>query len=160
MGRNQVRTVADLHFESEPASESETPAPHSAQVAQSIKEKPEMSLPPPASAQTDTAADKEELLPEVVEMVKALATALYSKSEYNKAHHLETARLSEVLARVMGLPQKQIEQIRVAGLLHDVGTLSIPPDLINKVGTYTPEEREMINQHSVLGAELLVIRTA
>ena len=46
---------------------------------------------------------REELVPEVVEMVKALATALYSKSEYNKTHHLETARLSELLAKVMGL---------------------------------------------------------
>ncbi len=154
MGRNQVRTVTDLHFESEPAGRIEVPASSSAEIAQNIQEKPEMSLPPP-SEESAAAADKEELLPEVVEMVKALATALYSKSDYNKMHHLETARLSEVLAKVMGLPQKQIEQIRVAGLLHDVGTLSIPPDLINKAGEYTAEEREMVNQHSVLGAELL-----
>ena len=160
MGRNQIRTVKDLNFENEQTNEpvvivipSET-----AEVAENIKEKPEMVLPPPVSEnklEVSGSEEKEELLPEVVEMVKALATALYSKSEYNKMHHLETARLSEVLARVMGLPQKQIEQIRVAGLLHDVGTLSIPPDLMNKSGEYTAEEREMINQHSVLGAELL-----
>jgi len=55
----------------------------------------------------------------------------------------------------MGLNNQQVEQIRVAGLLHDVGTLSIPSDLINKVGQLTDGERELMNQHSVLGAQLL-----
>ncbi len=100
-------------------------------------------------------SEKDELVPEVVETVKALATALYSKSEYNKVHHQETAKFSEMLARVMGLSQNQIEQIRVAGLLHDVGTLSIPPELLNKEGDLTFEDREIINQHPVVGAELL-----
>jgi diguanylate cyclase (GGDEF)-like protein/putative nucleotidyltransferase with HDIG domain len=107
------------------------------------------------TAVSAAAEQKEELVPEVVDMVKALATALYSKSDYNKQHHLETARLSELLAKVMGLSQQQVEQIRVAGLLHDVGTLSIPPELINKPGKYDEDEREIINQHAVLGAQLL-----
>ncbi|HEY9731388.1 MAG TPA: diguanylate cyclase [Drouetiella sp.] len=107
------------------------------------------------TAVSAAAEQKEELVPEVVDMVKALATALYSKSDYNKQHHLETARLSELLAKVMGLSQQQVEQIRVAGLLHDVGTLSIPADLINKPGKYDEDEREIINQHAVLGAQLL-----
>ena len=123
-------------------------------VAQSIKEKPELALPPLPSKPPDE-PEKEELVPEVVETVKALATALYSKSEYNKVHHLETAKFSELLARVMGLSQKQIEQIRVAGLLHDVGTLSIPPELLNKEGHLTDEDREVINQHPTIGADLL-----
>jgi len=55
----------------------------------------------------------------------------------------------------MGLSQQEVEQIRVAGLLHDVGTLSIPSDLLEKQGRFTAEERRIINQHPVLGAELL-----
>jgi putative two-component system response regulator len=101
------------------------------------------------------ASEKEELVPEVVEMVKALASALYSKSEYNKTHHLETARLSELLAKIMGLNQQQIEQIRVAGLLHDVGTLQLPSDLVNKQGFLNDNERDMMNSHPVLGAQML-----
>jgi putative nucleotidyltransferase with HDIG domain len=120
-----------------------------------------MIIPPPQLSQfvpaeiSEAAEQKEELVPEVVEMVKALATALYSKSDYNKVHHLETARLSELLAKVMGLNQQQIEQIRVAGLLHDVGTLSIPSDVLNKPGLLSEEERQIMNQHPVLGAQLL-----
>ncbi|MDR3612512.1 MAG: diguanylate cyclase [Candidatus Obscuribacterales bacterium] len=148
LGRNQVHSASDLMFEDMTVSKD-------AEVAKGII------IPPPKLSQfiptaiSEAAEMQEELVPEVVEMVKALATALYSKSDYNKVHHLETARLSELLAKVMGLNQQQIEQIRVAGLLHDVGTLSIPSDLINKVGFLTAQERYVMNQHPVLGAQLL-----
>jgi diguanylate cyclase (GGDEF)-like protein/putative nucleotidyltransferase with HDIG domain len=148
LGRNQVHSASDLMFE-------DMAQPKHAEVGKG------MIIPPPQLSQfvpaeiSEAAEQKEELVPEVVEMVKALATALYSKSDYNKVHHLETARLSELLAKVMGLNQQQIEQIRVAGLLHDVGTLSIPSDVLNKPGLLTEEERHIMNQHPVLGAQLL-----
>jgi putative nucleotidyltransferase with HDIG domain len=146
LGRNQVHSASDLLFE-EPHEKKEDIKAHT--------------IPPPQLSEfvpagiSEAAEQKEELVPEVIEMVKALATALYSKSDYNKVHHLETARLSELLGKVMGLNQQQIEQIRVAGLLHDVGTLSIPSDLINKPGSLTDDERRVVNQHPVLGAQLL-----
>ncbi len=98
---------------------------------------------------------EERLLPEVVEMVKAMAQALYSRSEYNKEHHLESARFAELLAKVMGLTQQQIEQVRVASLLHDVGILSLPDELLNKQGPVTDQEMHMISQHPALGADML-----
>lgn len=140
LGRNQVHTPADLMFEEPP------PEP----VKQQLQ--PTNFVPPSVSADAE---QREELVPEVVEMVKALASALYSKSEYNKIHHLETARMAELLAKVMGLNQQQVEQIRVAGLLHDVGTLSLPSDLLTKQGVLDDEERELVEQHTVLGAQLL-----
>jgi diguanylate cyclase (GGDEF)-like protein/putative nucleotidyltransferase with HDIG domain len=149
LGRNQVHAANDLNQDNLIAIEQ---AEHAKQeVAQPVY-KPTNFVPPPVPPGVE---DKEELVPEVVEMVKALASTLYSKSEYNKVHHLETARLSELLAKVMGLSQQQVEQIRVAGLLHDVGTLSIPQDLMQKDGVYTQEEKEIIKQHPILGAQLL-----
>lgn len=184
LGRNQVHTAGDLMFEEiSPTKPVEQPSRAEAQhdedeevleeETEQNKSAQEPSLTAPATvpstfnlpqntyadfvptAVSAAAEQKEELVPEVVDMVKALATALYSKSDYNKQHHLETARLSELLAKVMGLSQQQVEQIRVAGLLHDVGTLSIPVELINKPGKYNEDEREIINQHAVLGAQLL-----
>lgn len=98
--------------------------------------------PPPAS-------------PEAVQMVKALAQKLYDKSEYNKVHHLETARFAELLAKVLGLGGSEVEQIRVASLLHDVGILAVPEPILNKESEVTPEEMEMIKRHPSLGAQLL-----
>jgi diguanylate cyclase (GGDEF)-like protein/putative nucleotidyltransferase with HDIG domain len=151
LGRNQVHAAGDLMFEEPAQPEAEKPPKSTAEVSTQIKAQPHF-VPPqiPQAAQ-----EKEELVPEVVEMVKALASTLYAKSEYNKVHHLETARISELLARVMGLSKPQVEQIRVAGLLHDVGTLSLPSDLLSKEGAFTEEERQLVNQHPVLGAELL-----
>ncbi len=177
LGRNQVHTAGDLMFEeisptklpeaaraesqneedeTRPSTKrAESPPPQQAPVAQNVTLPANTYADFVPTAVSAAAEQKEELVPEVVEMVKALATALYSKSDYNKQHHLETARLSELLAKVMGLSQQQVEQIRVAGLLHDVGTLSIPSDLLNKPGRYSASEREIINQHAVLGAQLL-----
>jgi diguanylate cyclase (GGDEF)-like protein/putative nucleotidyltransferase with HDIG domain len=151
LGRNQVHTASDLLYEEIAPSQPAPPPAKTSEVATELKRQPDLVLPkvPPALE------EKEELVPEVVEMVKALATALYSKSDYNKIHHLETARMAELLGRVMGLTQQEVEQIRVAGLLHDVGTLSIPSDLLEKQGRFTDEERVIVNQHPVLGAELL-----
>lgn len=107
-------------------------------------------------AQHAHAGDNDSILvPEVVETVKKMAGALYSKSEYNKVHHLETARFAEMVAKVLGLSAKQVEQIRVASLLHDVGLLQVPDDIINKKGQVTAEELKLLMQHPTLGAEML-----
>jgi diguanylate cyclase (GGDEF)-like protein/putative nucleotidyltransferase with HDIG domain len=145
LGRNQVHTASDLMF-----------ADLNAAQAPAASETPRAGIPVESEqAPPQAEATSEELVPEVVEMVKALASALYSKSDYNKRHHLETARFAELLARVMGLSQQQVDQIRVASLLHDVGVLSIPENIINKPGLVTEEEMEVITQHPQLGAQLL-----
>lgn len=144
LGRNQVHTAADLMFqelESKPAEQQ--PAVAGAEQAQ-----------PSMIAGNAPGSDKEGLVPEVVEMVKAMAGALYAKSEYNKVHHLETAKFSEMVAKVLGLNQRQVEQIRVAGLLHDVGLLSVPEEIINKPGQVTPDELRVLMQHPVMGAQM------
>jgi len=157
LGRNQVHTASDLNFDRNLIANKESAAPRDPQtVIEEIAAKTENSIQafeaPKVSAEAQA---KDELVPEVVEMVKTLAQSLYSRSDYNKAHHLEVARMSELLAKVMGLSATQIEQIRVAGLLHDVGTLRLPPELLAKEGFFTQDERNLINQHPVLGADLL-----
>jgi diguanylate cyclase (GGDEF)-like protein/putative nucleotidyltransferase with HDIG domain len=150
LGRNQVHAANELNFEETPSPEPQPPK-STAEAAEQIKF--QSSFVPPEIP--ESAKDKEELVPEVIDMVKSLASTLYSKSDYNYVHHIETARISELLARVMGLTKPQIEQIRLAGLLHDVGTLSLPSGLLSKEGNLTNEERQILNQHAVLGADLL-----
>ncbi|HEY9790722.1 MAG TPA: diguanylate cyclase [Candidatus Obscuribacterales bacterium] len=117
---------------------------------------PAATTPSPAvnPAQLIPGEDKEGLVPEVVEMVKAMAGALYAKSDYNKVHHLETARFAEMVAKVLGLNQRQIEQIRVAGLLHDVGLLSVPEEIVNKPGQVNADELRVLMQHPIMGAQM------
>lgn len=147
MGRNQVHTAADLQFQD--FREGQGPASQTAPAERS-EPQPRRPSAPPADAEEDAG-----LVPEVVETVKKMAGALYSKSEYNKVHHLETARFAEMVAKVLGLSAKQVEQIRVASLLHDVGLLHVPEDILNKQGQVTAEELKVLMQHPVLGAEML-----
>ena len=92
---------------------------------------------------------------DVVRLVRELASQLYAKSEYNKVHHIETARFAEMLANMLGLSRVHVEQIRVASLLHDVGFLSIPQEVLTKPGAVSADEMDLIKQHPGLGAELL-----
>ncbi len=145
LGRNQVHSAPDLLYEELTGQEP---------IQEPIAKNPfikNVDLPPIS----ESAKEQEELIPEVIEMVKALAGSLYSRSEYNKSHHIETAKLAEILAKFMGLPKRDIEQIRVAGLLHDVGTLAIPSDLLDKTGEMNVLEKEAIKEHVVIGAQML-----
>jgi diguanylate cyclase (GGDEF)-like protein/putative nucleotidyltransferase with HDIG domain len=151
MGRNQVHTAAELRFKNsteqgaaERPGEAEITAAHGETAVQA-----------PGAVAPAAAGDDNLLVPEVVDTVKRMAGALYSKSEYNKVHHLETARFAELVAKVLGLSVKQVEQIRVASLLHDVGLLHVPEDIINKRGQVTAEELKLLMQHPTLGAEML-----
>lgn len=159
MGRNQVHTAAELKFKD--AKEAKPEAPQ-VPVAPSGAAAPGADAAPPAKPSAKPVAkpvgqqqDDGMLVPEVVETVKKMAGALYSKSEYNKVHHLETARFAEMVAKVLGLSAKQVEQIRVASLLHDVGLLHVPEDIINKQGQVTTDELKLLMQHPTLGAEML-----
>lgn len=139
MGRNQVHIARDLLFQKYIPKETKK-ASTSTQSAE-------------ATAQELEAA--EEHASEVVDMIKSLATSLYSRSEYNKVHHLETTRFAELLAKVYGLAEPEIEQVRVATLLHDVGLLSVSDEIINKQQPLTEEEFAILKKHPEMGADLL-----
>lgn len=140
MGRNQVHIARDLLFQKY--------IPKDSKQATTIKSATDTTV-----AQEIEAAD--EHASEVVDMIKSLATSLYSRSEYNKVHHLETTRFAELLAKVYGLAEPEIEQVRVATLLHDVGLLSVPDEIINKQGPLTEEEFSILRKHPEMGADLL-----
>lgn len=147
MGRNQVHLASELKFKDSKEPKIELPQPPAASADAQPQSKP---VSKPGQGQDDVM-----LVPEVVETVKKMAGQLYSKSEYNKVHHLETARFAEMVAKVLGLSAKQVEQIRVASLLHDVGLLHVPEDIINKQGQVSTDELKLLMQHPTLGAEML-----
>ena len=64
------------------------------------------------------------------------------------------ALTAQALARLIGLDAEDQEVAFHAGLLHDIGQIGLPEDLLNKQGSYTPEEFEQIKKHTILGAEI------
>ncbi|HEY3375656.1 MAG TPA: HD-GYP domain-containing protein [Candidatus Aquicultor sp.] len=75
--------------------------------------------------------------------------------EYVKGHAIRVATIAQAIARQMGLPEDQVELIYEASLAHDIGKVSIPPDILTKTEALTPEEFKIIKTHPGVAAELL-----
>lgn len=81
--------------------------------------------------------------------------ALKTSDEYTFKHSVDVATISMVLAKQQGLSRKDIYEIGVAGLLHDVGKTKIPNEILNKPGRLDDEEFAIMKQHSVYGYHMI-----
>ena len=89
------------------------------------------------------------------EMLDLLAAAVDLRNHSVQSHSTQVARYATDIARHMGLPESQVEQVRKAALLHDIGKLAIPDHILYKSASLTAQEYAAIQQHPVVGAELL-----
>lgn len=80
---------------------------------------------------------------------------LKTSDEYTYMHSVAVCALMVSLARRMGMPDEQIREAGVAGLMHDVGKMMIDPDILNKPGRLTPEEYDAMKYHPEAGLKLL-----
>ncbi|AXS83885.1 HD-GYP domain-containing protein [Marinobacter sp. Arc7-DN-1] len=98
---------------------------------------------------------------ECVESVKANASAMFwmsrikSRDAYTAEHCLRVAIFCVAFARFLGLPDDDLETVGMCGLLHDLGKLKVPDEVLNKPGALTPDEHSIMRQHTTLGYELL-----
>ena len=90
-----------------------------------------------------------------LEVTKSLVLALETKDAYTAGHLERVSRYSTRLAEVLQLPREEIDAIREAALLHDIGKIGLPDEVLHKVGALTEEEREIIKQHLMIGAKIL-----
>lgn len=90
-----------------------------------------------------------------ISTVMALSEAVDAKDRYTSGHSRRVAEYSKMIARRMGKDNKEIEHIYFSGLLHDIGKIRIPEEIINKPGKLTDEEYEVIKIHSVTGYHIL-----
>lgn len=78
--------------------------------------------------------------------------------QYTATHAINVAVLSMGLAEVLGFAPKDVRMLGLAGLLHDLGKIRIPRELLVKPGRFTDAERAVVQQHPVEGAKLIVER--
>jgi len=76
--------------------------------------------------------------------------------EYTTTHSLNVSVLTMALTEAMGLGAKDVRTFGVAGLLHDLGKVRVPRDILNKPGKLTDEERLVMQQHPVDGARMIL----
>ena len=87
--------------------------------------------------------------------VEALARAVEKRDPYTAGHQERVAKLSEAIARRMGLPEERVENIRLGALMHDIGKVGIPAELLNKPGTLSRQELELIRVHPEIGYDIV-----
>jgi putative nucleotidyltransferase with HDIG domain len=87
--------------------------------------------------------------------IGALANAVDARDKYTRGHSGRVSHIAEAMARVMRVPEHEIEIIKWAGLLHDVGKIGIRDSILLKPGPLDKEERVLMNQHPTIGAEIV-----
>jgi diguanylate cyclase (GGDEF)-like protein/putative nucleotidyltransferase with HDIG domain len=91
----------------------------------------------------------------VVDTVTSLARAIDCSDHYTRDHSQVVSRLAGQIARQLGMPGDEVEEIRRAGILHDIGKIGIPDIILYKPGRLTPDEFEIMKTHSVKGQKIL-----
>jgi diguanylate cyclase (GGDEF)-like protein len=109
-----------------------------------------------AGAEIDTelaALRSEQASPAAVE---ALAAAIEERDHYTHEHSEQVVRLARGVAMLLGMASEQVERVANAALLHDVGKLAIPREILEKAGPLTLEEWLVMAEHPVVGERILL----
>ncbi len=89
------------------------------------------------------------------DVLKGLVIAIDHKDRYTKRHSEDVVCYALFLASKMGLDEAEWTVLRTAGLLHDIGKIGIPDDILRKPGRLTPYEYEIVKQHVALGDQIV-----
>ncbi len=89
------------------------------------------------------------------EAIRALVAAISAKDPMLHVHCRNVARLSIRIGRSLGLSDREVQDIGIAGLLHDVGKIGVSDAILHKPGKLDSEEFEAVHRHAIQGAEIL-----
>jgi len=87
--------------------------------------------------------------------IQAIALTVETRDPYTAGHQRRVTKLAYAISREMGLPNDQIQRVRIAGLLHDLGKIFIPTEILSKPGQLTEVEFAIIKSHPQAGYEIL-----
>ena len=90
-----------------------------------------------------------------LDAIKAFTTAIDAKDPYTEDHSQRVSEYSVAIARELGLDGEMIHRVRLSGLLHDIGKITIPSVILTKATRLTNEEFELIKTHPEIGARIV-----
>ncbi|MEW5865607.1 MAG: HD-GYP domain-containing protein [Bacillota bacterium] len=87
--------------------------------------------------------------------VHGLAAALEAKDKYTRGHSDRVAQYAVAISRQLRMPESEVEKVEFTGLLHDIGKIGVPDELLSKSGELRTDEFARIREHPVTGAKIL-----
>jgi diguanylate cyclase (GGDEF)-like protein/putative nucleotidyltransferase with HDIG domain len=91
----------------------------------------------------------------VLDTVTSLAFAIDAKDHYTQGHSQKVSAYAALIAEAMQMSDAEVEEIRLGGVLHDIGKVGIPENILNKSGPLNPDEWETMKSHVKFGAKIL-----
>ncbi|TAF52256.1 MAG: HD domain-containing protein [Oscillatoriales cyanobacterium] len=90
----------------------------------------------------------------LIQMIEAISNALEIRDQYTAQHQASVATIAENIAKNMGLSESICLGIRIGALVHDIGKIGIPAEILTRPGNLKKEEFELIKTHPIIGAEI------
>jgi putative two-component system response regulator len=103
----------------------------------------------------ELAEKNEELQRLFISAIESIVLTLQAKDEYTEGHSRRVSAHASAIARELGLPEEDVENIRRAALLHDLGKVGTKDSILNKPGKLTDEEGDHIRLHPLIAASIL-----
>ncbi|HET98229.1 MAG TPA: DUF3365 domain-containing protein [Desulfurivibrio alkaliphilus] len=97
----------------------------------------------------------ERLQRSLVQTIQAIATTIEKRDPYTAGHQQRVAELAVAIAREMGLDEQRIEGLRLGAMIHDIGKIYVPAELLNRPGELDELEFRFIRTHSEVGYEII-----
>lgn len=110
-----------------------------------------------AAAQRNTELDQAnaELRENYLNTLRSLVATLEARDEYTRNHSERVARLATLLGKELGFSEGQLGALRVAGMLHDVGKIGVPDEILKSADRLSPEQRRVMESHPEIGARIV-----
>lgn len=87
--------------------------------------------------------------------IRMLAAAIDEKDPYTRGHSGRVAKYSMLIGQELGLSAAELDKLRISALLHDVGKIGVEDRVLKKPGALTPEEFDLMKQHTIKGANIM-----
>jgi putative two-component system response regulator len=88
-------------------------------------------------------------------LIQAFARLIESKDPYTAGHQNRVAMFSVAIAESLHFPEEEIEQIKMAAMIHDIGKIYVPVEFLNKTGSLNPHEWNIVKMHAQIGHDIL-----
>lgn len=99
--------------------------------------------------------EHDHLMVMTTQTILSISNAVDARDAYTRRHSARVAEYSVLLAKTLGWDSQRLDQLYSIALLHDIGKIGISDSILNKHSALSPEEREVIKQHTVIGGEIL-----